>query len=163
MKILASLILPPILIAAAATATLAHVDSLGQPDPSWQQPAAAARDARAAADGSAPSEDFFSSGGLSLLLLALGALLALDLATAPGWRSAPATPLPATAPPDRPPEKGLRTVEVLPLSASRETRLVLRAAAAIVFAAILLGELHAGDRKVSQVQTTPSDTTLNGH
>jgi len=143
-KILALLILPPTLIAAAATATLAHVDTLGQPDPSWQQPAAA-RDTRAGADGTAPQEDFFSSGGLSLLLLALGALLALDLATAPGSRSALATALPSAAPPDRPPEAGLRTVEVLPASVNRETRYVLRVAMAIVLAAILLGELHSSD------------------
>lgn len=153
MKILALLILPPALIATAATATLAHVDTLGQPDPSWQQPAAA-RDSSAGAAGTAPQEDFFSSGGLSLLLLALGALLALDLATAPGSRSGLATALPAAAPPDRPPELGLRTVEVLPASVSRETRYVLRVAVAIVFAAILCGKLHSSGGKPQGLEVT---------
>jgi hypothetical protein len=150
-KTLASLILLALVLVAAPTATLAHVDSLGQPDPSWQQPAAAARDSRVPIDGTAPAEDFFSSGGLSVLLLALGALLALDLATAPGSRAARAGA----------PAKGLRTVEVLPASASRETRLVLRAAAAIAFTAILLGELHAGDRAPGgkPFQTVSGDTT----
>ena len=40
--------------------------------------------------------------------------------------------------------EGIRTVEVLPPSASGETRLVLRASAAIVFGALFVIGLHAG-------------------
>ena len=84
MRPLATLALTLALVTATAKATLAHVDSLGQPDPYWQQIAAAsaARGSQVPPDGTAPLEGFVSSGGLSLLLLGLGAALALDRATA---------------------------------------------------------------------------------
>ena len=149
-KPLAILALTLALVAATAKATLAHVDSLGQPDPSWQQisAASAARGSQVPPDGTAPLEAFVSSGGLSLLLLGLGAALALDRATAP---LKPAKRrMPATAPPGAPAgmmrEEAIRTVDVLPPSASGEARLVLRAAAAIVFGALFVSGLHASDR-----------------
>ena len=155
MKPLAILALTLALVTATAKATLAHVDSLGQPDPYWQQIAAAsaARGSQVPPDGTAPLEGFVSSGGLSLLLLGLGVALALDRATA-GLRvtraGERARRMPATAPPGGPAgmmrEEAIRTVEVLPPSASGETRLVLRAAAAIVFGALFASGLHASDR-----------------
>ena len=155
MKPLAILALTLALVTATAKVTLAHVDSLGQPDPYWQQIAAAsaARGSQVPPDGTTPLEGFVSSGGLSLLLLGLGAALALDRATAglgvtrAGKR---ARRMPATAPPGGPAgmmrEEAIRTVDVLPPSASGETRLVLRAAAAIVFGALFASGLHASDR-----------------
>lgn len=157
MKPLATLALTLALVTATARATLAHVDSLGQPDPYWQQiaTASAARGSRVPPDGTAPFEDFVSSGGLSLLLLGLGAALALDRATAPagsklrraGKRARRES---ATAPPDEPAEmtreEAITTVEVLPPSATGETRLVLRAAAAIVFGVLFVSGLQASDR-----------------
>jgi hypothetical protein len=154
-KPLAILGLTLALVTASAHVTLAHVDSLGQPDPYWQQVAAAsaARGSQAPPDATAPLEGFVASGGLSLLLLGLGAALALDRATAGsrvrhGGERARRTP--ATAPAGGPAEtmraEATRTVEVLPPSASGETRLVLRAAAAIVFGVLFVSGLQASDR-----------------
>jgi hypothetical protein len=155
-KPLAILALTFALVTATAKATLAHVDSLGQPDPYWQQIAAAsANGSQVPPDGTAPLMRFVSSGGLSLLLLGLGAALALDRATAfAGSRGARARAqprrLPATAPTGGPAgmmsEEAIRTVEVLPPSASGETRFVLRAAAAIVFGVLFVSGLQASDR-----------------
>lgn len=157
MKPLAILALTLALVATTAKTTLAHVDSLGQPDPAWQQIAAAsaATGPQIPADGTGPLEVFVSSGGLSLLLLGLGAALALDLATAPaGLRvtraGERARGMPATAAPGGPAgmmrEAAIRTVEVLPPSASGETRLVFRAAAAIVLGTLVVSGLQASDR-----------------
>jgi len=84
--------------------------------------------------------------------LCLGIALALDLATAPArLRAAPAagptTEAPTPGPPDETAcEQPVRTVEVVPPSASGETRHVLRLAAAIVLAVIVVSALHANDR-----------------
>jgi hypothetical protein len=154
-KPLALLAVTLALVTATAKATLAHVDSPGQPDPYWQQivAASAARGAQVPPDGTAPLEGFVSSGGLSLLLVSLGIALALDRALA-GVRvtraGARARRMPATAPSGAPAEmideEAIRTVDVLPPSASGETHLVLRAAAAIVFGAFFVSALHASDR-----------------
>ena len=154
MKLLTILAFTLTLVTATARPTLAHVDSLGQPDPYWQQLAAATAGADAAGppDTTAPLADFVSFGGLSLLLLCLGIALALDLATAPArLRAAPAagptTEAPTPGPPDETAcEQPVRTVEVVPPSASGETRHVLRLAAAIVLAVIVVSALHASDR-----------------
>ena len=155
MKPLALLAVTLALVTATAKATLAHPDSPGQPDPYWQQVAAAsaARGSPDPPDATAGLEGFVYSGGLSLLLVSLGAALALDRAFAglSGMRAGErARRMPATVPPDEPagmmPEGGIRTVEVLPPSASGEARLVLRTAAAIVFGALFVSGLHASDR-----------------
>ena len=154
MKLLTILAFTLALVTATAKPTLAHVDSLGQPDPYWQQLAAATAGADAAGppDTTAPLADFVSFGGLSLLLLCLGIALALDLATAPArLRAAPAagptTEAPTPGPPDETAcEQPVRTVEVVPPSASGETRHVLRLAATIVLAVIVVSALHASDR-----------------
>jgi hypothetical protein len=150
-KPLAILAVTLALVAATARAALAHVDSLGQPDPYWQQIAAAtpATDAGVATGGAASLADFVSFGGLSLLLLCLGVALALDLATAPAGlrimraaeRATDAVEADGNASP-----ASLRTVEVLPPSARGETRYVLRAAAAIVVGVIVVSALHASGR-----------------
>jgi len=167
-KALAILALTFVLVAATAQVTLAHVDSLGQPDPSWQQiPAAsAASGAEAPLDGTALIEDPFSSYGLSLLFLALGVALALDVATAPAGASAKradqrASDAPATAPEEGPnamtDAEAIRTVERLPPSASGETRHVLRVAAAIVFGVLFASVLHAGFRSTDSGRGPAAD------
>jgi hypothetical protein len=139
-----------------ATATFAHVDSFGQPDPAWQQIAAAptAKGSQVTPAGTAALDDFVSFGGLSLLLLGLGIVVTLDLATARGsWvpradqraRGIPATDSPGE-PADIMDEQTIRTIEVLPPSASGETRYVLRAALAIAFAVLLMSALDASAR-----------------
>jgi hypothetical protein len=140
-KPFAPLTLALALLAASATAARAHVDSLGQPDPYWQQVAAAAAAADAARGGTAPFQDLVSSGGLSLLLLVLGAALALDVATAPARRKRTADPSAGTMG-----EAAVRTVAGLPPSANGETRHVLRAAAAIAVVALVVSGLHASER-----------------
>lgn len=153
MKPLAILAVTLALVTSTVKATLAHVDSLGQPDPYWQQivAASAARGSQVPLDGTAPLDVFIFSGGLSLLLVGIGAALALETAFAGlrGTRAGErATRMRATAPAGPAGmmlEEAIRTVEVLPPSASGETRLVLRAVAAIVFGALLSG-LRASDR-----------------
>lgn len=157
-KPLAILALTLALVAADAKATLAHLDSLGQPDPYWQQIAAAsaARDSQAPLEGAAPLEVFVSSGGLSLLMLGLGVALALDWATAgasmDGARGSDGSrTMSGIAPPGGPAgmrEEAIRTVEVLPPSAGGETRFVLRTAAAIVLVALFASVLHASERGI---------------
>ena len=156
MKPLAFLVLALALV--SAPAALAHVDSLGQPDPFWQQVAAASggRGSPVSPDGAAPPvENFVSSGGLSLLLLGLGVALALDVATTPsrskaGRTAAGAIWTPATAPAVEVAamtgDEAVRTVEVLPPSESGETRHVLRAMVVIVLAALLVSWLNASGR-----------------
>ena len=58
------------LVTATATATLAHVDSMGQPDPYWQQLAAesAAKASQDPPDTALLEIFVYASGGLSLLL-----------------------------------------------------------------------------------------------
>ena len=155
MKPLAILGVTLALVTATAATTLAHVDSLGQSDAYWQQVAAesAAAGAQEPSGGSAP-EDLVASGALSLLLLAFGIALALDLATTPAsfWatRADEASRGPTTAQPGEAAEimsEGpIRTVAVVPPSARGEGRRVLRVAAAIAFGALLIGRLHASDR-----------------
>jgi hypothetical protein len=148
------------LAVAAASAALAHVDSLGQPDPYWQQVTAAtpATDSAGPPDGAVPLTDFVSIGGLSLLLLCLGVALALDLATAPSGRRIPRAAARATESVDSEepaPQTSLRTVEVVPPSARGETRYVLRSAAAIVVGVIVVSALHASGRSSDSSPRTP--------
>ena len=155
MKSLAVLALTLTLIAATATAVRAHVDSLGQPDPSWHPIAAAsaAKGSEVPRDGTAPLDDFVSSGGLSVLLLALGLALALDVAMVPGGRTVaraeawasktPATDDPPGGPAELVHDDAIRTVDVLPPSTSGETRYVLRLAAAIVLGVLFFSVLQS--------------------
>jgi len=160
-KSVAILALTLALITVTAKATLAHVDSLGEPDPRWQQIAAAsaARNSQVPPEGTVP-DDFISSRELSLLLWFISAL-ALDQATV--GRGKRARRMPATAPPGPAAmmrEEPLRTVEVLPPSESNETRVVLRVAVAIVFAALFVSGLHASNRGSEGGPPAHADSSL---
>jgi hypothetical protein len=146
-KSLTTTVLTLALVSASATATLAHPDNLGEPDPYWQQlavasAARASRDSASTATGSAA--DALPIVILVCAAVVLSALSGVSLlrslwrgdaatsgandSTRDAWAAAPsAAPFPAT------PERPVRTVRVLPPSARREMLVALRDAAAILF------------------------------
>jgi hypothetical protein len=146
-KPLATLVLAVALVTASANAALAHPDVLGEPDPYWQQLAAAsaARASENSANSAADSRAF-DALPFAILVCAAGALCALfgasllrSLWSGRALGSRASEPARGMAVRVSPGDSAammaagpIRTVDVRPPSAFRETRLVLRAAAAIV-------------------------------
>jgi hypothetical protein len=128
----------------SGSAARAHIDTLGTPDPYWQNPASGSSNGRGqiAADGTTAVADVGHPWLLRAYLYTMGALL-VALAVRGVRRTLPALVLDLEE--TRTGSEAIRTVEVRSPSVAGETGLVLGAAAAIILGVLLVTALRSAD------------------
>lgn len=144
MKSLLTIIVVLLVTVLSGSAARAHIDTFGTPDPYWQNLARGSSNGRgqAAADGTTAIAGAGHPWLLRAYLYAIGALFAA-WAVRGVRRVLPVLVLDLEE--VRTGGDAIRTVEVLPPSARGGTGLVLGAAAAIIFGALLVIALRSGD------------------
>ena len=144
MKSLVTIIVVLLVTVLSGSAAQAHIDTLGTPDPYWQNLASGSSNSRGqiAADATTAVAAVVHPWALRAYLYTMGALL-VALAVRGVRRRLPALVLDLGE--ARTGSEAVRTVEVLSPSAGGETGLVLGAAAVIILGVLLVTILRSAD------------------